>query len=104
MSDTPTFLGALQGADMLLIDGLHAWQFELNEQATDEQVLLSVECMDGRTRRVWHFSAAAVAAARAGEVADSWRVEGADAVHEVVCLGAIGADNDDDDEEGPDEA
>ena len=99
MSDTPTFFDALHGADMLLIDGLHAWQFELDEQATAEQVQLTVECMDGRTRRVWQFTAAAVAAAQAGESADSWRVEGADAVHEVVCLGAIGADNDDDEDE-----
>lgn len=103
MSDTPTFLAALQGADMLLIDGLHAWQFELDEQASGEQLQLTVECMDGRTRRVWQFTAAAVAAARAGEAADSWRVAGADAEHEVVCLGAIGADNSDDEDE-PDEA
>ena len=103
MSDTPTFLAALQGADMLLIDGLHAWQFELDEQASGEQLQLTVECIDGRTRRVWQFTAAAVAAARAGEVADSWWVAGADAEHEVVCLGAIGADNSDDEDE-PDEA
>ena len=102
MSDTPTFIDALQGADMLLIDGLHAWQFEFDEQATEHQIQLTVECMDGRTRRVWQFTAAAVAAAHTGESADSWRVADADAVHEVVCLGAIGADNDDDDE--PDEA
>lgn len=102
MSDTPNLLGALQGADMLLIDGLHAWQFELDEQASGEQAQLTIECMDGRTRRVWSFTAAAVAAARAGAAADSWHIDGDAGTHELVCLGAISADNDDDEE--PDEA
>ena len=61
MTETTSLLHELEQADMLLIDGLHAWQFEL-----DEQGQLSVECMDGRTRRLWRFSAAAVAAARPG--------------------------------------
>ncbi len=99
MSDTPNLLAALQGADMLLIDGLHAWQFELDEQASGEQVQLTVECMDGRTRRLWRFTAAAVAAAQAGEAPDTWRIAGDEAEHELVCLGAISADNDDQDDQ-----
>lgn len=102
MSDTPNLLQELQRADMLLIDGLHAWQFDLHEQASGEQLQLRVECMDGRTRRVWDFSAAEVAAAVAGEVPDSWRIATASGSHELICLGAISADNDDDDE--PEEA
>jgi hypothetical protein len=51
---------------------------------------------------VWDFSAAAVAAAVAGEVPDSWRIVAASGSHELICLGAISAGNDDDDE--PEEA
>ncbi|MDG9922829.1 MULTISPECIES: DUF5629 family protein [unclassified Pseudomonas] len=94
-----SLLDDLRSADMLLIDGLHAWQFELDEQAQAEQVQLSIECMDGRTRRVWTFSAAAVAAATAGAEAGSWRIAGAEGEHELVCLGAISADNDDQDDD-----
>ena len=61
MTESTSLLHELEQADMLLIDGLHAWQFEL-----DEQGQLSVECMDGRTRRLWRFSAAAVAAGSGG--------------------------------------
>lgn len=104
MSDTPTLLDALRSADMLLIDGLHAWHFELSEQAGAEQAQLIVECMDGRTRRVWRFNAAAIAAASAGEAPDSWCVEGEAGAHELICLGAISADNEDEDEGQPDEA
>ena len=92
-----SLLDDLRGADMLLVDGLHAWQFELNEQATGEQPQLRIECMDGRTRRVWSFSAAAVAAAVAA--GEGWRIQGSEGEHELVCLGAISADNDDEDED-----
>lgn len=100
MTDTATLLSDLENADMLLIDGLHAWQFELDEQAQ-----LSIECMDGRTRRVWKFSAAAIAAATPGTEAGAWRIEGAEGEHELVCLGAISASNDeaDDDAIEPDQ-
>lgn len=85
----------LRGADMLVIDELHAWQFELNEQAADDELQLKVECMDGRTRRVWQFTAGAVAAATQGD--DSgWRINDGEGAHVLVCLGAIRADNDDD--------
>ena len=94
-----SLLDDLRSADMLLIDGLHAWQFELDEQAQAEQMQLNIECMDGRTRRVWKFSATQVAAATAGTEAGAWRIAGAESQHELVCLGAISADNDDQDDE-----
>jgi hypothetical protein len=97
-----SLLDDLRSADMLLIDGLHAWQFELEEQAQGEQLQLSIECMDGRTRRVWKFNAAAVADATAGAEPGSWRIAGTEGEHELVCLGAISADNDDQDDD-PDE-
>ncbi|MBC9250282.1 hypothetical protein A9179_08345 [Pseudomonas alcaligenes] len=99
MTATPSLLAELQNADMLLIDDLHAWQFDLQPQAEGEQVLLRVECMDGRTRRVWSFSAAAVAAARAGE--GSWTITDATGEHQLVCLGAVVAENDDEADEAP---
>lgn len=89
-----SLLDDLRGADMLLIDGLHAWQFAL-----DEQGLLSIECMDGRVRRVWRFAAEQLAAAQAGAEPGVWRLADAEGEHELVCLGAISADNDDDDDE-----
>jgi hypothetical protein len=95
-----SLLDDLRSADMLLIDGLHAWQFDLDEQARAEQVQLSIECMDGRTRRVWKFSAAQVAAATAGSEAGAWRVEAAEGSHELVCLGAISASNDEVEDDG----
>jgi len=94
-----SLLEDLRGADMLLIDGLHAWQFELHEQAAGEQTQLSVECMDGRIRRVWSFSAAAVAAAVANGAEGGWRIADGEGEHELVCLGAISADNEGEDEE-----
>jgi len=97
-----SLLDDLRSADMLLVDGLHAWQFELEEQAQAEQVQLTIECMDGRTRRVWKFSAAQVAAATAGAEAGSWRIAGVEGEHELVCLGAISADNDDQDDDPDD--
>lgn len=99
-----SLLDALRGADMLLIDGLHAWQFELDEQASGEQPQLSVECMDGRARRVWQFSAVAVAAAVATDAAGGWRLCDAEGEHELVCLGAISASNDEDEEDEPEPA
>ncbi|MEO4048255.1 DUF5629 family protein [Pseudomonas sp. CAU 1711] len=88
-----SLLDDLHGADMLLIDGLHAWQFEL-----DEQGQLRIECMDGRVRRVWRFAAEQLAAAQAGAEPGVWRVADAEGEHELVCLGAISADNEDADE------
>jgi hypothetical protein len=94
MTATTTLLSELQQADMLLIDGLHAWQFEL-----DDEGQLSIECMDGRTRRLWRFSAEAVTAARPAAAPDAWHIENAEGAHELICLGAISADNDDQDDE-----
>lgn len=100
---TPNLLTQLQNADMLLIDGLHAWQFELIEEAAGEQVQLRVECMDGRERRVWNFSAAAIAAASQGAAADSWQIAAGEASHELVILSGVTASNEDDDEAANDE-
>ncbi len=104
-TETPTLLTALETADMLLIDDLHAWQFALDEAALaqgvfgDADSLLSIECMDGRTRRVWRFSSVQVRAATFDAPSDSWRIADADGEHRLVCLAAFGGDDSDADED-----
>src|SRR5262245_60022964 len=87
----PTLLDALLAADMLEIDTLHAWEFELDEALLDaleagqpgapEAQLLRVECLDGRTRREWRFTQAAVQAARFDAETGCWVVAGTDGEH-----------------------
>src|SRR3990167_427233 len=59
---TPSLLDVLQSTDMLEINGLHAWEFVLvphalvaaqaalaaGQDGAAEQLLLQIECMDGR--------------------------------------------------------
>jgi hypothetical protein len=94
----PNLLTQLQDADMLLIDGLHAWQIELIDEAGSEDLQLVIECMDGRDRRLWRFTGAALAAASHDAATDCWHIEGADGQHELVILSGINASNDDEDE------
>jgi hypothetical protein len=108
-----SLLEALQSADMLLINDLHAWQFSLEPEALAlaqsplaarlagavEQPLLKVECMDGRTRRVWTFSVAAVLAARLDQASQCWALHDANGEQRISCLDAISASNDDDEHE-----
>lgn len=97
-----TLIEALENADMLEIDGLHAWQFELDEallgnpQADAGQPVLWIECMDGRTRRTWQFSLAALQAARHDPTSDSWQLEGGNGSHRLQCFAAFCGDNLDD--------
>lgn len=100
---TPNLIEALQGADMLEIDGLHAWQFDLDEKllaqptADATQTLLRVECIDGRERRQWQFSLVAVQAARHSTADDCWELDSAEATHRLKCFAAFSGDNLDDD-------
>ncbi|MFP6849931.1 MAG: DUF5629 family protein [Pseudomonas sp.] len=106
MSTTPhDLISALSHADMLEIDDLHAWQFQLdNEQLAQhlagsqtpgDAPLLSIECMDGRALRKWHFSLAQVVAARFDGEADAWRVNGNAGTHLIKCFAAVSGDNSD---------
>lgn len=106
-------LEALQSADMLLINDLHAWQFSLQAEAlviaqaalmagtvcTAEQPLLKVECMDGRTKRVWDFNIAQVLAAQFDEPAQGWLLQDANGPQRISCLDAISTSNDDEEPE-----
>lgn len=108
MTGTPnSLLEALQSADMLLINDLHAWQFSLEPAALalaqaasgSEFPLLKVECMDGRTRRVWTFSVAAVLAAQLDPSSQCWALQDGNGEQRIHCLDAICASNDDDGED-----
>lgn len=106
-----SLIEALQDADMLEIDSLYAWQFDLDTELLAQisagtagsdsaaKPLLQVHCIDGRERRQWTFSLAAVQAARYSEADDSWLIAGNDANHTLKCFAAYRGDNDEDDDE-----
>jgi hypothetical protein len=109
MTSLPSsLLQALQSADMLFINDLHAWQFSLAPEALEhvqadllaagaaEQPLLKIECMDGRTRRVWTFSTASVLAAKLEPAGQHWLVQDTNGEQRISCIEAICASNEDD--------
>ncbi len=99
MSDSnQTLRAALEASDMLEIDGLHAWDFSLDD------VQLLIKCMDGRAEKRWNFSAAQLDAAVFDQALQSWTLTGDSGEHRLVCLSALSASNDDDDTEVTDEA
>ncbi|KLJ14728.1 hypothetical protein G1E_31180 [Pseudomonas sp. TJI-51] len=81
---------ALQSCDMLLIDGLHAFEF------TADTTGLRVECMDGRQLRRWSFTPEQVAAAPA--MGDEWQLDDANGAHRLVCMSAFRAPDEAQDE------
>ncbi len=76
---------ALEACDMLEIDGLHAFDFTLDDAG------LLIECMDGRAAKRWSFSLAQVQAATFDETLQSWVVVGDSGEHRLVCLSAFSA-------------
>lgn len=88
-----TLLNALENADMLEIDGLHAFDFSL-----DEDDNLHIECMDGRALKRWTFSMAQIEAATFDSDLKSWVITGDSGEHRLLPLDAIGGDNDDEED------
>ncbi|QXI39986.1 DUF5629 family protein [Pseudomonas xantholysinigenes] len=86
-----TLATALAACDMLLIDGLHAFDFTFDESG------LTIECMDGRQLRRWVFSADQVAAASGA--GDDWSLSDGEGEHRLVCMSAFRAPDEEDDEE-----
>ncbi len=98
-------LDQLEAADMLEIDALHAWHFELDEALLDEadaaseaglpyaseQTVVTIEGVDGRERRVWRFSYNQVMEAEYLIEEDTWLLE--NGKHRLRCLGAISVDD-----------
>ncbi|KTC33882.1 hypothetical protein AO265_03995 [Pseudomonas sp. ABAC61] len=91
---TDTLLNALQACDMLEIDGLHAFDFSLDDQQ------LLIECMDGRAAKRWSFTLAQVQAATFDPQLQSWVLQGDSGEHRLVCMSAFSArDEEEDDHE-----
>ncbi|MFJ2362604.1 DUF5629 family protein [Pseudomonas sp. NPDC087697] len=90
---TDTLLTSLETCDMLEIDGLHAFDFSLDE---DDQ--LHIECMDGRAAKHWVFSLAQVQAATFDQTLQSWTITGDSGEHRLVCMSAFGGGDEGDDE------
>ncbi|WP_285350478.1 DUF5629 family protein [Pseudomonas sp. ME-P-057] len=84
---------ALTAHSMLEIDGLHAFDFSLDE-------MLQIESMDGRERKVWRFSLAQIDAAEYDSQLQSWVINDGNADHRIVVLNGISASDEDEDEEG----
>jgi len=96
MTTTPqTLRAALQSAltsrGMLEVDGLHAFEFTLDE-------MLQIESMDGRERKVWRFSLAQVDSAEFDAALQSWVINDGNADHRIVVLDAFAAGDDEEDE------
>lgn len=105
-TETPYLLYQLEAADMLEIDSLHAWQFELDETLLDEadaaaeagqsfsseEVVVTIESVDGRERRVWRFSYNQVMEAEYIDAEDAWLLECGK--HRLRCLAAISVADD----------
>ena len=91
MSDSnQTMRAALESSDMLIIDGLHAWDFSLDD------VQLLIKCMDGRAEKRWSFTPQQLEAAVFDDSLQSWTLVGDSGEHRLVCLSALSASNDDD--------
>ncbi|VVP46858.1 hypothetical protein PS862_05177 [Pseudomonas fluorescens] len=88
---TDTLLNALEQCDMLEIDGLHAFDFSL-----DEDDNLHIECMDGRAAKRWAFSMAQIQAATFDPTLKSWIITGDSGEHRLVLMDAIGGGDDED--------
>ncbi len=76
---------------MLLIDGLHAFDFTFDAEG------LSIECIDGREHRRWRFSLEQVAAATAE--GEQWRLSDSQGEHRLVCMDALRAPEEDEDDD-----
>ncbi|MGH8450840.1 DUF5629 family protein [Pseudomonas sp.] len=87
-----TLTSVLATSDMLEIDGLHAFEFSL-----DEQKLLII-AMDGRAEKRWSFSLEQVQAATFDDTLQSWTLTGDSGEHRLICLSAFTGNNNDEDE------
>ena len=90
-ASTDTLLNALEHGDMLEIDGLHAFDFSL-----DEDDNLHIECMDGRAAKRWAFSMAQINAATFDPTLQSWLITGDSGEHRLVLMEAFGGGDDQD--------
>ena len=98
MTDTsPNLSSALQDSDMLIINGLHAFDFTFDRH-------LLIESMDGRELKRWTFSPEQLNSATFDDSLQSWLLINEDGEHRLVCLSAIKGDNNNDEDEADDDA
>jgi hypothetical protein len=91
---TDTLLNALENCDMLEIDGLHAFDFFLDEANNN----LHIECMNGRELEHWEFTKVEIDAATFDPTLQSWLITGGSGEHRLVCMAAIGGHDDEEEE------
>lgn len=103
-TETRYLLDELETADMLEVDGLHAWQFTLSDELLDraeaaaiagepfasDEVVVRIESLDGRERRLWAFSYNSVMEANWCEDDQHWLI-GDTPQNRIRCIGAISA-------------
>ena len=94
---SPNLSSALQDRDMLIINGLHAFDFTFDQH-------LLIESMDGRELKRWTFSPEQLNAATFDDSLQSWLLINEDGEHRLVCLSAIKGDNNNDEDEADDDA
>ncbi|MCP3749344.1 DUF5629 family protein [Pseudomonas sp. SBB6] len=85
-----TLSQALESCDMLLVDGLHAFDFTFDKSG------LSIELMDGRALKKYNFSPEQIGAARL-EGTD-WLISADTGEHRLVCMSAFSASDEEDDD------
>ena len=94
---SPNLSTALHDSNMLIINGLHAFDFTVDQH-------LLIESMDGRELKRWKFSPEQLNAATFDDSLQSWLLTNEDGEHRLVCLSAIKGDNNNDEDEADDDA
>ncbi|MHA4967395.1 MULTISPECIES: DUF5629 family protein [Pseudomonas] len=89
---TENLPAVLETSDMLEIDGLHAFDFELDNEK------LLITAMDGRAEKRWRFSLEQVNAATFDDTLQSWTLTGDSGEHRLICMSAFTGNNNDEDE------
>lgn len=93
----PNLSSDLTDSDMLIINGLHAFEFTFDQH-------LSIASMDGRELKRWTFSPEQLNAATFDDSLQSWLLCNEDGEHRLVCLSAIKGDNNNDEDQADDDA
>lgn len=89
-----TLIELLEQADMLEVNGLHAFDFDLFEVEEDDDIEVEIVCLEGKQRHVWEFSHAELLAARFDAAADAWLLHSNGAEIRLRCLDAFVGEND----------
>lgn len=91
-ADTATLPDAFEDCQMVEIDGLHSFDFSLDDQT------LSIICMDGRVEKRWSFTLEQVKAATFDQTLQSWTLTDDKGEHRLVCMSGVTGNNNDENE------